>query len=101
WSVHRDHDVGGLYHHGHRALGLDAEFIDRLVGNRGSHDLAAADVDADMRGCRALFHFDDGALDLVACTDAHEEILRKFFPRMTTARIGKSGMKGISSPDPR
>ena len=31
----------------------------------------AADVDADMRSGRALFYFDHGAPDLVACTDAH------------------------------
>src|ERR1700688_3775539 len=71
-SIHRDHHIGCLYHHGHLVLGLDAEFIDRLVGDRGGHDLAAADVDADMRGGRALLDFEDGALDLVTCTDAHD-----------------------------
>src|SRR5580692_7294748 len=53
------------------AFGLDAQIIDRLVGDRGGDDLAASDIDADVRGGRALLHFDDGALDLVACTDAH------------------------------
>jgi hypothetical protein len=54
------------------ALGLDAEFIDRLVGDGGGDNLALADIDANMRGGRALLHFDDGAFDLVACTDAHD-----------------------------
>jgi hypothetical protein len=53
-----------------------------------------------MRGGRALFHFDNGALDLVACTDAHDGSSTLFIPRMTTARIDKSGMRWISSPDP-
>ena len=35
---------------------------------------------ADVRRGRALLHFDDGALDLVACTDAHGEILN-YIPR--------------------
>src|ERR1700722_15183845 len=52
-------------------FGLDAQIIDRLVGDRGGHDLAASDVDADVRGGGALLDFDDGALDLVACTDPH------------------------------
>src|ERR1700687_59794 len=71
-SIHRDHDVGGLHHDGHLIFGLDAEFIDRLIGDRGGDDLAIADIDADMRGGRALLDFDNGALDLVACTDAHD-----------------------------
>src|ERR1700722_1151512 len=74
-SIHRDHDVGGLHHHGDMALGLDAEFIDRLVGDRGGDDMAASDIDPDVRGGGALLDFDDGALDLVACTDAHGESL--------------------------
>src|SRR5580692_1472064 len=41
-SIHPNHDVGGLHHHGDMALGLDAEFIDRLVGDRGGDDLAAS-----------------------------------------------------------
>ena len=53
-SVHRDHDVGGLYNHRDFTAGLDAEFIDRLVGDRRGDDLATADVDADMRGGRTF-----------------------------------------------
>src|ERR1700733_5773905 len=89
-SIHRDHDVGGLHHHGNGALGLDAQFIDRLIGDRGGDDLAVADVDADMGSGGALFHFDDGAFDLVACTDAHGGSFC-MIPRMTMARIDKSG----------
>src|SRR5580698_1457397 len=91
-SIHRDHDVGGLHHHGDMALGLDAELIDRLVGDRGRDDVSAADIDPDMRGGGTLLDFDDGALDLVACTDAHGKS-SNFIPRMTTAVIGKSGME--------
>jgi len=43
-------------------FGLDAQFIDRLVGDRGGEDLAVADIDADMRGGGAFLYFDDGAL---------------------------------------
>src|SRR5438270_3237925 len=71
-SIHRDHDVGSLDHDGDLTLGLDAEVIDRLVGDRGGDDLAAADVDANMGSGRAFLHLDDGALDLIACTDAHD-----------------------------
>src|SRR5260370_37550314 len=70
-SVHCNHDVGGLHHDGHFICGLDAEFIDRLIRDRGGDDLPIADIDADMRGGRALLDFNDGAFDLVACTDAH------------------------------
>src|SRR6476469_133269 len=70
-SVHRDHDVGGLHHDGNLAAGLDAEIVDRVIGDRRGDDLAAADIDADTRRRRAFLHFDDAALDLVACTDAH------------------------------
>jgi hypothetical protein len=52
---------------------LDAEFVDRLVGDRGGDDLAVADIDADMRGGRPLLDVDDGALELVVCADAHDE----------------------------
>src|SRR5581483_8518250 len=70
-SIHRDHDVGRLDHDRDVALGLDAELVDGLVGDRRRHDLAAADIDADMRGGGALGHFGNGTLELVACTDAH------------------------------
>src|SRR5882672_9602313 len=87
-SVDRNHDVGSFHHDSRLPAGLDAEVVDRLVGDRGGDDLAVADIDADMgRGC-ALLHFDDGTLDLVACTDAHDESFK--FPRTcTTARIDK------------
>jgi hypothetical protein len=44
-----------------------------------------------MRRGRALLHLDDGALDLVACTDAHDGSFTVFIPCMTTVRIDKSG----------
>src|SRR6478736_564447 len=47
-SVHRNHDVGRLDHHRDLALRLDAEIVDRFVGDRRRHDRAVADVDADM-----------------------------------------------------
>src|SRR5262249_39572623 len=68
-SVHRDHDIGSLDDDRDVALGLDAELVDRFIGDRGRHDLAAADIDADMRGGGALGHFGHDALELVACTD--------------------------------
>jgi hypothetical protein len=53
-SVNRDHDVGGLDHDDDAVIGLDAEIVDGLVGDRGSQDVAA-DIDADMRsGCTLL-----------------------------------------------
>src|SRR5437879_1422542 len=70
-SVDRNHDVGSFHHDSRLAAGLDAEVVDRLVGDGGGDDLAASDIDADMRRGCALLHFDDCTLDLVACTDAH------------------------------
>jgi hypothetical protein len=78
--VYSNHDVGSLHDDGDVALGLDAQFIDRLVGDRGGYHLAVADIDADVRRGRALLHFDDGTFDLIACTDAHESILRGVHP---------------------
>src|SRR4030088_197223 len=72
-SIHCDHDVGGLHHDDDGTLDLDAEIVDRLIGDRGGNDLAIADIDADMRGGRALLDSDDGAFDLVASTDAHDK----------------------------
>src|SRR5436305_12362960 len=57
-SVDRNHDVGSFHHDSCLAAGLDAEFIDRLIGDRGRDDLAASDIDADMRRGYALLHFD-------------------------------------------
>src|SRR5580700_12177520 len=91
--VHSNHDVGGLHHDGDVALCLDTQLVDRLVGDRGGNDLASANIDADMRRGRALLHFDDGALDLIACTDAHDRSFIVFIPCVTTACIGKSGWK--------
>src|SRR5579859_2908541 len=53
------------------AVGLDAQLVHRLVGDRGGDDLAVADIDADVRGGRALLYVDDDAFELVTCTDAH------------------------------
>jgi hypothetical protein len=39
-----------------------------------------ADIDPNMRGRCAFLDFDDGTLDLVACTDAHDG-LRTVEPR--------------------
>src|ERR1700677_4211280 len=89
--VHSNHDVGSLHDDGDMAFGLDAQFIDRLVGDRGGNDLATANIDADMRSGRALLHFDDGALDLIACTDAHDRSFIVFFPYVTTACINREG----------
>src|ERR1700712_202536 len=90
-SVHRDHDVRGLDHHRSLAAGFDSEFVDRLVGDGRGDDLAVADIDADMRRGRALLDLDDGALDLVACTDAHDGSLMVFIPRVKAAGIGLNG----------
>src|SRR3954449_4589624 len=70
-SVHRDHHIGRLDHHRDLPLRLDAEVVDRLVGDRGGHDRTVADVDTDVGRRGALRDFDDRSLDLVACTDAH------------------------------
>ena len=50
-------------------FGLDPEVIDCFVGDGRCDNLAVTDIDADVRGSRAFFDFDDGAFDLVACTD--------------------------------
>src|ERR1700761_8382300 len=89
--VYSNHNVGSLHDDGDVAFGLDAQFIDRFVGDRGGDGLTVADIDTDMRRCRALLHVDDGALDLIACTDAHESILHNVRPCMTTACIARSG----------
>src|SRR5581483_8813647 len=73
WSIDGNHDVRGFHDDRHMALGLDVEFVDRLIGDRGGDNLAAADVDADMRGGGAFLDIDHDALDLVACTDAHDD----------------------------
>jgi hypothetical protein len=51
-----------------------------------------------MRGGRTLLHFDDGALDLVACTDAHDESFIVYVPFKTTVRIDKAGLKKDQQP---
>src|SRR6185312_3262631 len=93
--VHRDHHIGRLHHDDDMALRLDAELIDRLVGDGRSDDVSAADIDAYVRGGRALFHFDDGTLDLVACTDAHGDSFqmlgRARQRRALLARIEEAG----------
>src|ERR1700733_15001509 len=91
--VYSNHNVRSLHDDGDVALGLDAQVIDRLVGDRGGDGLAVADIDTDMRRGRALLHFDDGAFDLIACTDAHESILHNVHPVVATACIDKSGWK--------
>src|SRR5882672_11122307 len=70
-SVHRDHDVGGFDDDGGLAARLDAEVIDGFVGDRGGDDMATSDVDADMRGGSAILDSDDGAFELVTCSDPH------------------------------
>src|SRR6202021_3886478 len=52
-------------------IGVDAKFIDRLIGDRRGDNLPVADIDPDMGGGRTFFDFENGAFDLVACTDAH------------------------------
>src|SRR5258705_6755498 len=72
-SIHCDHYVGSLDHRGDLAARLDAQIVDRFVGDRGCHDLAVADIDADVCRRRTLLDLDNGAPDLVACTDAHDD----------------------------
>src|SRR5262249_5149150 len=69
-SIDGDHDVGSLDHHSDAILHLDAKIVHGFIGDRGGHDVAA-NIDADMRGGRALFHFHDDAPDMVACPEAH------------------------------
>ena len=43
-------------------LGLDAEFVDRLIGDCGSDNLPVADIDPYMGGGGAFFDFDERCL---------------------------------------
>src|SRR5581483_2044553 len=99
-SIHPDHDVRRLDDDRDAALGFDAELVDRFVGDRGRHDLAAADIDADMRGGGALGHFGDGALELVACTDAHIVLSCAEDPREPSGCLMQTG-EGTVVPDRR
>src|SRR3984885_15372996 len=58
--VYSNHNVGSFHDDGDMAFGLDAQFIDRLIGDRRGNDLTVADIDTDMRRGRALLPFDDG-----------------------------------------
>src|SRR6185312_1096389 len=70
-SVDRDHHAARLDHRIGRFAGREAELVGRFVGDRGGEDLPA-DVDADMRGCRALLHLDDASFELIARAELHD-----------------------------
>ena len=93
-SVDRDHDVGGLDHQADAAVHLDAELVDRLVGDRGRQDISS-DVDVNMRSGRAFLDFDYDAPDVVACTDAHGETLLKL--ALATDKRMEIGRLSLSS----
>ncbi len=78
--VYSEQNVRSLHDDGDVALGLDSLYIDRRIDDRGGDGVTVADSDEDVRRCRALLHFDDGAFDLIACTDAHESILYSVHP---------------------
>src|SRR5262249_39680072 len=69
-SVDGDHHVGRLDDGVRLLTRLKLELVDRFVGDRGCDD-GPADIDADVRGRLALLHFDDLALDDVACAQLH------------------------------
>src|SRR4026207_2511576 len=74
-SVIADHDVGGLDDRVGRIPALEPERCRRLVRDRGEDHGAAADVDLDVRGGRALRDFEDLALEDVAGAQAHGGLL--------------------------
>ena len=53
-SMRGNQHIGRLDDGAHLFAGLEAEVVDRLVGDRRRDVLAVADVDDDMRGGRPL-----------------------------------------------
>src|SRR5262245_5572258 len=74
-AIEADHDVGGLDDGIRLLTHLQAELVDRLVGDRGRHD-GAVDVEAHMGGRRPLLDLDDPAPEAVPGADLHAGILR-------------------------
>src|ERR1700724_576023 len=71
-SVDRDHHAGRLDDRISVLALLELELVDRLVGDRGRDHVAAADIEADMRGRLSLRHLDDLALEVVAGAGLHD-----------------------------
>jgi hypothetical protein len=70
-------------------LGLDAKFIDRLIGDRRGDNLPVADIDPNVGGGRTFLDFENGAFDLVACANSHDG-LHTIGPR--SIRRGRDGL---------
>ena len=64
-SINAHHHTARLDDGISRLSGGELQFVSRLVGDRGGHDLSP-DIDANVRCGRASFHFDDLAFELVA-----------------------------------
>src|SRR5262245_27553845 len=69
-AVEADHDVRGLDDGIGLLACLQAELVDRLVGDRGRDD-GPVDVETDMGGGGALLDLDDPALEAVSGADLH------------------------------
>src|SRR5262245_44534401 len=76
-SVDPDHHAGGLDDRVGALAFLQLEVIDRLVGDRRRHHVAAAEIEPDVRRGLALLHLDDRALEDVARADLHGSLRAK------------------------
>src|SRR5262249_37739830 len=73
-AVEPDHDVRRLDDGIGLLADLEAELVDRLVGDRGG-DHGAVHIQPDMRGGGALLDLDDPALEPVPGADLHDDPL--------------------------
>src|SRR5258706_2264941 len=100
-GLRADHHVRRLDHRPRRVADLEAEIVDRLVGDRCRDHGAAADLDADVRGGLALAELDDLALELVARAELHDgTLLGGYGTRARTAHAVAVSERGPSgAPD--
>src|ERR1700733_2262466 len=83
--IDRDHDVGRLDDGDGGAAHLEAELVDRFIGDRRGDDLPRRDLEADVSGRGALLHVDNFAFELIACADFHGRSFRRSFNNVRRA----------------